>query len=147
LNLPANEKAHRAERADMLGARHGDCDGADPCVRGRPEEALPLRARGEGVVIFNIVDRRKRIYRWKRIDVIVERTWHDNSWADGDQAPQDDREPDFAAQPDFSAQKGISLADAVTWASSFAVPLTLFLYDEGSSAVPDGFPPSGGNLN
>jgi hypothetical protein len=92
-------------------------------------------------MIFNIVDRRKRIYRWERVDVIVERTWHDNSWSDGDRAPQDHREPSFAAQ------KGISLADAVAWASSFAVPLTLYLYDEGSSAVPDGFSPSAGNLN
>ena len=85
-------------------------------------------------MILNIVDRRVNIYRWKCIDVIVEATWHDNAFADGDQAPQDEREPGYAAQ------KGISLADAVNWASSFAIPLTLYLYDEGSNAVPDGWP-------
>ncbi|WP_043838384.1 hypothetical protein [Muricoccus aerilatus] len=83
-------------------------------------------------MILNIIDRRGNPYRWKRIDVIAEPTWHDNSLAEGDQAPHDYREPGFATQ------KGVSLTDAVAWASSFAVPLTLYLYDEGSSAVPDG---------
>jgi hypothetical protein len=87
-------------------------------------------------VILNVIDRRKDIYRWKCIDVIVEPTWHDNSVPDSDQAPHDYREPGYAAL------KGISLAEAITWAAAFAVPLTLCLYDQGSSAVPEGWAPS-----
>ncbi len=36
-------------------------------------------------VIFNIIDRRKRQYRWKKITAIIEPTYHDNSVEDSDQ--------------------------------------------------------------
>ncbi|WP_043831777.1 hypothetical protein [Muricoccus aerilatus] len=87
-------------------------------------------------MILNVVDRRKNTYRWKSIDVIVEPTWHDNAFADGDQAPHDYSELGYAAR------KGVSLAEAVTWALSFTVPLTLYLYDEGCGAVDDGCAPN-----
>jgi len=35
-------------------------------------------------MILNIIDNRKRPYRWKRISAIIEATWHDNSCEDAD---------------------------------------------------------------
>ena len=89
-----------------------------------------LRVAGYGL-IFNIIDRRGNVHRWESIDIIVEPTWHDNACLDSDQALHNNREPGYAPQ------EGISLAEAVTCASSFDVPLTLYFYDKGSDAVPD----------
>jgi hypothetical protein len=75
-------------------------------------------------MILNIVDRRKRPYRWKCINAVVEGTSHDNSKSDGDQ----DEGLDNVA---YAQRKGISLADALTWANSLPGGNTLFLYDEG----------------
>jgi hypothetical protein len=77
-------------------------------------------------MIVNILDRRKRPYRWKRVDAIIEPTWHDNACLDSDHAEVDKREPSY------DARKGISLADAVTWADAAAIDVTLFIYDDNS---------------
>ena len=92
-------------------------------------------------MILNIIDRRENVYRWASIDVIAEPTWHDNACQASDQAPHDNREPGYAPR------KGISLADAVAWASSFDVPLTLYLYDKGSDVVPELGAPDDGISN
>jgi hypothetical protein len=80
-------------------------------------------------MIANILDRRKRPFRWKRVDAIIEPTWHDNACADSDQATKDDREPIY------DERKGISLADAVTWAQALPLEVTLYLYDEGGNVT------------
>ena len=67
------------------------------------------------MMIQNIIDRRTRNYRWLRVDVIAEPTWHDNSCPDSDRAIRDDREPGYAART------GISLAEGVNWVQ--AMPL------------------------
>jgi hypothetical protein len=86
-------------------------------------------------MILNIIDRRTNAYRWKLVDAIIEAAWHDNACHDAShQLEPDHREPGYAAR------KGLSLAEAVVWASSFDVDLTLYLYDPGSDAVPDGWP-------
>jgi hypothetical protein len=82
-------------------------------------------------MIRNIIDRRTRPYRWQAIDVIVEPTWHDNACADSDYAEHDYREPDY------NEKRSVSLADAIAWATSFDVPLTLYLYDEGTNWTSD----------
>jgi hypothetical protein len=76
-------------------------------------------------MIWNIIDSRKRPYRWKRINAIVEATSHDNSKSDSDQA-QDG--PDDIV---YDQREGISLADAIAWANGLPGGVTLFLYDEG----------------
>jgi hypothetical protein len=78
-------------------------------------------------MIANVIDRRTNSYLWKAVDVIIEATWHDNACA-GDQAPHDYREPDY------DERRSISLADAVNWAMSFDVAVTLYVYDEGSNS-------------
>jgi hypothetical protein len=88
--------------------------------------------------IVNIVDRRKRQYRFKKINAIVEAAWHDNSLDDADQvaSPAEDG-------PNYAQMEHVALSDAVTWADSFAWPVTLFLYDEddGIYVTPHRAPP------
>jgi hypothetical protein len=78
-------------------------------------------------MIWNIIDRRKRPYRWRRVNAIIEAVEHDNSCADADQAPP--------APPrtivDYDQREGISVEDAVRWASAQSCPVTLYLYDDG----------------
>jgi hypothetical protein len=76
-------------------------------------------------MICNIVDEREHRYRWKRINAIVEPTWHDNSCRDSDQA-----EVDSDARV-YEQRKNISVAEAVAWASAKPYSVTLFLYDAG----------------
>ena len=76
-------------------------------------------------MIWNIIDRRQRQYRWQAINAIVEPTHHDNSVADSDQAELDD------AGSLYEAREGISVLDAVQWASALDYGVTLYLYDLG----------------
>jgi hypothetical protein len=76
-------------------------------------------------MIWNIIDNRERRYRWKRINAIIEPTWHCNSCRDSDQAEED---PDARV---YEQREDISLAEAVKWANGKSYPITLFLYDEG----------------
>jgi addiction module HigA family antidote len=76
-------------------------------------------------MIWNIIDRRERCYRWKCVNAIIEPAWHDNSCLDSDQAEEDD--PHAA---DYEKREGISLPEAVTWASAKPYAVTLYLYDE-----------------
>lgn len=79
-------------------------------------------------MIYNIIDHRKKPYVWKRINAIVEPTWHDNS-LDGDKTEQTEGESDY------DEMAGISLEEAIAWGNAFQYPVTLYLYDEG-----DGIP-------
>jgi hypothetical protein len=81
---------------------------------------------GVGSVIFNIIDKRKRRYRWKKITAIVEPTYHDNSVQDSDQTEVP--EPGFS---DYAQREEISLADAVIWANDLPYEATLYLHDLG----------------
>ncbi|MEM8848916.1 MAG: hypothetical protein AAGE03_02665, partial [Pseudomonadota bacterium] len=60
-------------------------------------------------MIRNIVDKRKRGYRWKTVNAIIEDVWHDNSCADSDQWERSASQ----ASIDYAQREGISLADAV----------------------------------
>lgn len=77
------------------------------------------------MMISNIIDRRKRPYRWKSINAMVEATSHDNSCSDSDQA---DGGPDDVV---YDQREGVSLEYAIAWANSLPGSVTLFLYDEG----------------
>jgi hypothetical protein len=87
----------------------------------------PVNERRFGTsMIWNIIDRRKRYYRWKIITAIIEPVSHDNSCADSDQAD----EPNEEFFP-YDHRAEISLADAVVWAQSQPFAVTLYLYDLG----------------
>ena len=80
-------------------------------------------------MIWNVIDRRKRLYRWKCINAIVEPTWHDNSCTDTDFAEQ------HPAEIEYEEREGMSVAEAVNWAQAFSFPVTLYLYDEGEGVA------------
>jgi hypothetical protein len=74
--------------------------------------------------IINIIDRRKRQYRFLKINAIVEAAWHDNSCKDADRVESN------GEGPSYGEREHITLADAITWGQSFDTKVTLFLYDE-----------------
>jgi hypothetical protein len=78
-------------------------------------------------MLWNIVDRRRRRYRWKSVNAIVEAIEHDNSCRDSDQAPESD--PHLTVI--YDALEAVSVQEAVAWAMSQPCPVTLYLYDEG----------------
>ena len=78
-------------------------------------------------MIWNIIDRRTRPYRWKTVNAIVEAVEHDNSCADSDQAA----DSDVRLVVDYDALEAVSVNEAILWAMSQRCPVTLYLYDEG----------------
>jgi hypothetical protein len=77
-------------------------------------------------MIENLCDRRERPHRWKRINAIVEPTWHDN-----DHGPDRDQSEPGPDDIVYDQREGISLAEAIAWANSLPDRVTLYLYDEG----------------
>jgi hypothetical protein len=75
-------------------------------------------------MIANIIDKRKRRYRFLKVNAVVEATWHDNTVKDADQVLSCEN-----GAPTYEERQNIPLSEAVTWASAFAEPVTLFLYD------------------
>jgi hypothetical protein len=77
-------------------------------------------------MIWNIIDHRKRPYRWKRINAVIEDVANDNSCNDSDQAKLDEDRRIL-----YADRKGVSLREAVEWAQKIDADVTLYLYDEG----------------
>lgn len=87
--------------------------------------------RATGVaMLWNIIDKRTRPYRWREVNAIVEAIEHDNSCADADQAPQSHP----LQTVDYDQREAVSVREAVAWANAQSCPVTLYLYDLG-----DGF--------
>lgn len=79
-------------------------------------------------MLWNVIDKRKRPYRWREINAIIEATEHDNSCADADQAPESDPK----VTVDYEALEAVSVSEAIRWAESQSCPVTLYLYDLGA---------------
>lgn len=77
-------------------------------------------------MIWNIIDKRERKYRWKTVNAVIESAWQDNSCRDADQVPDDDVDG-----VDYEQRKGISVHEAMLWAEGEPAKVTLYLYDEG----------------
>jgi hypothetical protein len=77
-------------------------------------------------MIWNIIDRRTRKYRWLEINAVIEDVSHDNSCQDTDIFGEHNDEA-----PVYAEKKDISLHDAVGWAEAEAGKVTLYLYDKG----------------
>lgn len=77
--------------------------------------------------VVNIVDRRKKPYRWKRVLAIVEPACQDNSVKDSDQAEKPMH--DWS----YDERDGISVQEAIAWAGRHIGQTTLFLRDEGDN--------------
>lgn len=93
--------------------------------RPNAEIGIVLRPAHCGSMIYNITDSRKRPYRWRRINAVIEATSNDWNVDDSDEQPSS---PDDIV---FKDRKNISLQEAVAWASAEPSAVTLFLYDEG----------------
>lgn len=77
-------------------------------------------------MIGNIVDNRIKQYRWARITVILEPTWHDNRCVNSDQAEKgEDEGMGYQEYPD------IALSDAMVAAYALPYMVTVYLYDLG----------------
>ena len=76
-------------------------------------------------MICNVIDNRKRPFRWKAVNVVTEPTWHDNNCADADQAERTEN------ASDYEERKNLSLSGAIDWAHALPYAVTLYLYDEG----------------
>jgi hypothetical protein len=82
-------------------------------------------------MIWNLIDRRRRPYRWKLVNAIVEAVEHDNSCADADQAP--DADPGKVV--DYDQREGVSVEAAIVWASQLDSAVTLYLYNDGAGTT------------
>ena len=76
-------------------------------------------------MIFNIVDRRTRPYRWREVNAIIEATSQDNACTDSDQLEQSDQDITY------DALDNVSLQEAVAWADAQQCAVTLYIYDKG----------------
>ncbi len=79
-------------------------------------------------MIWNVIDRRTRQFRWAKVNAIIEATWHDNTAADTDIAPIVRPQDEVT----YDQREGISVNEAVNWANTQSCPVTLYLYDEGA---------------
>jgi hypothetical protein len=73
-------------------------------------------------MITNIIDERKRPHRYRKVNVVIEATAHDNRCEDADQTD--------AEGPPYIEYERLSVAEALMLGQMFAGEVTLFLYDE-----------------
>ncbi len=84
-------------------------------------------------MLWNVIDKRTRPYRWREVNAIVEAVEHDNSCHDADQAPESD--PSLVV--DYDALEAVSVQEAIAWANAQRCPVTLYLYDLGGGFTSD----------
>ena len=77
-------------------------------------------------MIWNIIDHRKRKYRWGEINAVIEYTAHDNSCEDSDQINEDDSHIGT-----YYERRNVTVHDAIVWAEAAECEVTLYLYDKG----------------
>lgn len=80
--------------------------------------------------LCNVIDRRKRPYRFLKVNAIVEPTCHDNPCKDADHVERDYH------GIGYDESEHTSLATAIIWANSFPHQVTLYLYDEDGGLYP-----------
>lgn len=77
-------------------------------------------------MIYNVIDRRARPYRWRKIDAIIEATSHDNAVNDTDEQPETDDDVTY------DQLENVSLHEAILWAQQQPSAVTLYIYDRGT---------------
>lgn len=77
--------------------------------------------------LANVVDERKKPYRFLKVNAIVEAAWHDNSCGDSDQVVKPAEGEDDG--PDYEEREHVTVQEAFQWADSFPQLVTLYLYD------------------
>ena len=77
-------------------------------------------------MIWNIIDKRSRTYRWREINAVIENVANDNSCQDTDIFDEENE-----AAPIYDDRSNISLHEAIAWAETQSGKITLYLYDKG----------------
>lgn len=77
-------------------------------------------------MIYNIIDNRKRPYRWREVNAIIEATSHDNACDDADHQPPSDDDLTY------DERENVTVQEAIAWANLESSPVTLYLYDKGA---------------
>ena len=77
--------------------------------------------------LVNIKDERLHPYRFRKVNAVVEATWHDNSCQNSDLVGVPELGDDG---PDYQEREHISLAEAIEWANTFKNPVTLYIWDQ-----------------
>jgi hypothetical protein len=85
-------------------------------------------------MLTNVIDRRKRPYRFKKLNAVIEPTRHDNRCKDADRA-KPNRKQD-AAWMGYDEKEHVSLSEAAQWAMAHKDSLTLYLYDHDKGIYP-----------
>lgn len=81
------------------------------------------------MTVLNVIDRRKRKYRFLKVNAIIEPTWHDNSLDDSDKSHPDGVKGAMAWMG-YDEKERVSVQEAFEWASKHPDDVTLYLYDE-----------------
>lgn len=84
-------------------------------------------------MLANIIDNRKRKYRFKKVNVVIEATWHDNSCKDSDHVRKPRNGKDG---PDYDQMEHVTIAEGIMRADKYKNPVTLSLYDHDSGIYP-----------
>ena len=77
-------------------------------------------------MIWNVIDSRKRRYRWRKVNAVIENIKHDNSVEDTDIFDEENNDA-----PLYEEKKGVLLHEAIEWAESAPGKVTLYLYNDG----------------
>lgn len=85
------------------------------------------------MTLFNVIDSRKYPYKFRKINAIVEATWHDNSVEGSDHSEKDPTDDG----PDYKQKEHITVQEAFQWANNFKNPVTLYIYDEDGGIYPN----------
>ena len=84
-------------------------------------------------MLTNIIDRRKRPYRFKRVYAIIEPARHDNHVKDADKAKRNPKMD--KAWLGYDDKENVSVLGAVVWAAAHKDEVTLYLYDKDCGFV------------
>ena len=94
------------------------------------------------MTILNVIDRRTRKYRWRKVDAVVEPTHQDNRVKDSDQCDPPNTSYETLQIITYDDRVNIALSDAVKWANELPYGVTLYIYDpntldQGTKLMPN----------
>lgn len=84
-------------------------------------------------MLINVIDERKRKYRFKKINAVIESAWHDNRCKDADQIKKPRGGDKWIG---YDEVKHTTVENAMKWAAAFELPVTLYLYDKDRGIYP-----------
>lgn len=87
-------------------------------------------------MLTNIIDRRKRYYRYKKVNAVIEPTRNDNSVKNADRAKRNPKMD--KAWLGYDDKEHVSVLEAVVWAAAHQDEVTLYLYDKDAGCYEGG---------